>query len=97
MNSLFDYLLEITPNIELLAKKLWIAYGGENNGFGFVFNKEPLSYSIVYDNYTSIENSKNKYNWGLIVTRKDNSKVFLYYREDKHFLPNGICLNYFDI
>ena len=97
MNTLFDYLFEITPSIEKLAKSLWIAYGGERNGYGFVYNEAPVSYSIVYDNYTNIENSSNKYNWGLIVTRRDNSKVFLYFRDDKHFLENGICLNYFDI
>ena len=97
MNTLFDYIFEVTPSIELLAKNLWIAYGGERNGFGFIHNKEPIKYSIAYDIYTNTEYFKNKYNWGLIVTRRDNSKVFLYYREDKHFLPNGICLNYFDI
>ena len=95
--TLFDYLFEVTPSIEELAKNLWIAYGGERNGYGFTFNKAPLSYSIAYDNYTNIENSSNKYNWGLIVTRRDNSKVFLYYREDKHFLSDRICYNYFDI
>jgi len=99
--TLFDYLFEITPSIENLAGKLWVAYGGKNNGYGFTFNKKPINYNIVYDNYTyeytSIEELKNKYNWGLIVTRKDNSKVFLYYRKDKHFLDDRVCYNYFDI
>ena len=101
MYSLFDYLFEVTPNIEMLAEKLYIAYGGRNNGYGFIFNKAPIKYEIAFDNYTSnytcIENLKNKYNWGLIVTRRDNSKVFLYYRNYKSFLNGGISYNYFDI
>ena len=97
MNTLFDYIFEITPSIEKLAKSLWIAYGGERNGYGFVYDEAPVSYSIVYDNYTSVECVKNKYNWGLVITRRDKSKVFLYYREDRHFLHDSMYFNYFDI
>lgn len=93
MNNLFDLVFEITPSIEELAAKLYKGF----KRYPFIFKKEPIEYKIVYDNYTGINDSKNLYNWGLVITREDLSKVFLYYRTDKHHLPNGICLNYFDI
>ena len=93
MGTLFDLVFEVNEEIEELACKLYKSF----NRYSFTHKRWPVSYEIVFDNYTKIDDLKNKYKWGILVTREDGAKTFLYYRTDKHFLPGGICLNYFDI
>lgn len=99
MNSLFDALFEVTPEIEILAKNLWKSFDRYNGtGYGWAFGKAPVSYTINYDSFTNpeYEYEKNKYNWGLIVTRKDESKIFLYYNKNQPY-PDIIRYGYIDI
>ena len=90
MFTLFDYAFEVTPEIELLALNLYKRFCR----YSFVSGKQPVNYEIVFDSYTTGE-LKNNYDWGLLVTRYDNSRVFLYYRD--YFIVNSYCLNYFDV
>ena len=91
MVTLFDLVFEITPDIENSALILYKSFCR----YSFIAGKDPVSYEIVFDSYTSSSHElSNKYNLGLLVTRYDNTKVFLYYRPVSY---SDLCLNYFEI
>ena len=91
MITLFDLAFEVTQDIR---EKSFVLYKSFSR-YSFVTGKEPVSYDIVFDSYTSSYfELSNKYNWGLLVTRRYNSKVFLYYRPCSY---SNINFNYFEI